>query len=208
VDDFGRRLQDLAIKASDRRRRAGPDIETDIGHAELNTAEALLIRCVHMDTVAPGANGFDAVVAFAKFELGAGERFARMCQPLEQGVAIRRDEPDHATHDFRRTHRQMELAHADIDPHIARAGIKERIAGEPEPGHVILRRHVLIVDADIDVTEIDDVADILRGAVVTFVMHGACFLRSRNIRRLAESAFAVPETPYRSRQRIRPSTYR
>jgi hypothetical protein len=28
-------------------------------------------------------------------------------------------------------------------------------------------------------TEIDDVAEILRGAVVTFVMHNACFLRSR-----------------------------
>ena len=64
------------------------------------------------------------------------------------------------------------MAHADIDPHIAGAGIEERIARVAEPGDVEMRRLVLVVDADIDVADTDAVADILGGAVVRFVEHG------------------------------------
>ena len=35
-----------------------------------------------------------------------------------------------------------------------------------------MRRLVLVVDADIDMADTDDVADILRGAVVVFFQHG------------------------------------
>ena len=56
-----------------------------------------------------------------------------------------------------------------ILPH---AGIEKRIAGEPEPGDVVLRRQVLVGDADIDVADIDDVAGVLRGAVVVLFRHG------------------------------------
>jgi hypothetical protein len=35
-----------------------------------------------------------------------------------------------------------------------------------------MRGDVLIADADIDVTEIDDVADVLRSAIIVFVLHG------------------------------------
>ena len=55
----------------------------------------------------------------------------------------------------------MELAHADIDPHQARAGIEKWIAGQAQPGDVVVRGQVLIGDADVDVPEIDDVAEIL-----------------------------------------------
>jgi hypothetical protein len=34
-----------------------------------------------------------------------------------------------------------------------------------------VRSDVLIADANIDVTEIDDIADILRGTIVLFVLH-------------------------------------
>ena len=63
----------------------------------------------------------------------------------------------------------MELAHAAIDPHIAGAGVEERIARVAETGDVKMRRLVLVVDADIDAADTDDVADILGGAVVGFV---------------------------------------
>jgi hypothetical protein len=63
------------------------------------------------------------------------------------------------------------LAHSDIDPHIAGAGIEERIARQSEPADEIMRRDLLIVDANIDVTEIDDIADVLRGTIKLFVRH-------------------------------------
>src|SRR5439155_1428861 len=69
--------------------------------------------------------------------------------------------------------RQMELAHPDIDPHVAGAGIEKRIARETKAGDVVVRRKVLIADADVDVAEIDDVSEILRGPVVLFFRHGA-----------------------------------
>jgi hypothetical protein len=34
-----------------------------------------------------------------------------------------------------------------------------------------VRRNVLIADANVDMTEIDDIADILRGTIVAFVLH-------------------------------------
>ena len=49
-----------------------------------------------------------------------------------------------------------------------------------------MRRQVLVVDADIDVADTDDVADVLRGAVVVFFKHGdfPCLLDiKREIRR-------------------------
>jgi len=65
----------------------------------------------------------------------------------------------------------VELAHADIDPHIAGAGIEERIARQSEPTDIVVRGDVLIADANINVTEIDDIADILCGTIVLFVLH-------------------------------------
>ena len=64
-----------------------------------------------------------------------------------------------------------------------RAGVEEGIAGEPEPGHIIVRRQMLVGDADIDVAEVDDVADVLGGAVVVLsamvlVLHAPMILRT------------------------------
>jgi hypothetical protein len=47
-----------------------------------------------------------------------------------------------------------------------------------------VRRDVLIADANIDVTEIDDVADILRGTIVLLALHDGVpwrFLGSRGV---------------------------
>jgi hypothetical protein len=65
----------------------------------------------------------------------------------------------------------VKLAHSDIDPHIAGAGIEEWIARQSEPADEIMRRDLLIVDANIDVTEVDDIAGVLRGTIKLFVRH-------------------------------------
>src|SRR6516225_1026337 len=66
----------------------------------------------------------------------------------------------------------MELAHPDIDPHVAGASVEKGITREAETGDVVVRRQVLVADADIDVPEIDDVAEILGRAIVLLVCHG------------------------------------
>src|SRR6516165_2945143 len=170
-NDLGGSVQHLTIEPRDARRGAGTNVETDVGHAKLNAAETFRIGRMHMDAIAPGANRLDAIVAFAKLELRSGQRFADTRQTIEERAAVGYHQSGHAAHDFRRSRRQMELAHADIDPHIAGARIEERIARQSEPADVVVRRDVLIADADIDVSEIDDIADMLRGAIVLFVLH-------------------------------------
>jgi hypothetical protein len=129
-DDLRRSVEHLAIKPHDAGRGAGPNVETDESHPKLDPAKARLVGRVHMDAVAPRTHRLDAIVAFAEVELGPSERFADARETIEQCTALRRHQSDHAAQHFRRAHRQVELAHADIDPHIAGAGIKERIAGE------------------------------------------------------------------------------
>ena len=170
----GRRVQNLAIEARDALGGARAHVEADIGHAELDAAEALGVRRVHVDAVAPRADGLDAIVALAEFELGAFEplALAHLREPLEQGGAIRRNEPDHAAQRIGRAHRQMKLAHADIDPHVARGRVEERVARIAEPGDVKIRAVVLVGDANVDVSDANNVADVLGGAVVFFLRHG------------------------------------
>ena len=61
--------------------------------------------------------------------------------------------------------RQMELAAADVDPHVVGADHDVGIARKPEPGDIEERRQPLIGDGDVDVLELEDIADILGGAV-------------------------------------------
>src|SRR6202035_3731362 len=110
---------DLAIEARDAFHGAGAHVEADIGHAELDPAEALDVRRVHGDAVAPRAHRLDAVVALAEFEFGAVERLLYPCQPGQQRIAVRHDQPGDAAQHFGLAHRQVKLTHADIDPHIA-----------------------------------------------------------------------------------------
>ena len=135
-----------------------------------------VVRRMDVDAVAPRADGLDAVVAFAEVELGALQRLAHLRQAIEQGGAVGHHQSGDAAQHVGLPVRQMELAHADIDPHQARAGIEKGVAGEAQAGDVIVRRQVLVGDADVDVPEIDDVAEVLGGAIVLLVGHGACSL--------------------------------
>jgi len=137
---------------------------------------------MHVDAVAPGAHGLDAVVAFAEVELGSLQRLAHLRQAVEQRGAVGHDEPGGAAQHVGSAGRQVELAHPDIDPHQPGAGVEEGIAGQPEAGDVIVRRQLLVGDADVDVPEIDDVAEVLAGAIVLLVGHGVGPSRWRDIR--------------------------
>src|SRR6516165_7222155 len=171
--DHGRkRTHDLAIETRDAVRCAGTDVERDVGHPQHDAAEAGLVRRMNVDAVAPGADRLHAVVAFAEVEFRSFQRLAHLGQALEQRGAIGHNQSGNAAQHVRPPDRQMELAYADIDPHVAGAGIEERIAGEAETGDVVMGRQVLIADADIDVPEIDDVAEILGRAVELLVCHG------------------------------------
>src|SRR6516165_9370139 len=68
--------------------------------------------------------------------------------------------------------RQMELAPADIDPHVGGAGHHVRVAGQAEPGEVEIGGGLLVGNPKVDVFETDDVADILGLAVVLLL--GLC----------------------------------
>ena len=87
----------------------GRHVELDVGHAEHDAAEAVGVRRVHVDAVAPGADGLDAVVAFAEVELGALERLAHLRQALEQRGAVGHHQPGDAAQHVGLPHRQVEL---------------------------------------------------------------------------------------------------
>ena len=131
---------------------------------------------MHVDAVAPGTDRLHAIIAFAEVELGSFQRLAQLRQAVEQRGTIGHHQPGDAAQHVRLSHGQVELGRAHVHPHQAGAGIEERIAGEAEAGDVIMRRQVLIADADVDVPEIDDVAEILCRAIVLLVGHGDFFL--------------------------------
>ena len=118
-----------------------------------------VMRLPHGHTV------LDAVVALAEFEFCAFERLLHALEPVQERFTVRHDQAGDAAQHVGLAHRQVELAHADIDPHVAGAGVEKGIARIAEPGDVEMRGEVLIVDADIDVADADDVADVLGGAV-------------------------------------------
>ena len=86
------------------------------------------------------------------------EELAHGGEPGQQLLAARHDETDRSAHHVGLAGRHVELAAADIDPHEPRADVEEGIARQPEPGDVVVGRHLLVGDADVHVADIDDVA--------------------------------------------------
>ena len=68
--------------------------------------------------------------------------------------------------------RQVELAAPDIDPHVGVGNHQIGIAREPESRDVEQRGEPLVGDRDVDVFEMDDIAEIFGGAIVG-LLHGA-----------------------------------
>src|SRR4029077_20332720 len=88
--------QHLPIKAGDT--LGGPlrHRELDMGNAEIDLAEALVVRAVEMDPVAPGAGRLDVVLMILKLEFGVGELLLDPSKPVEQRLAVGRDNADMA----------------------------------------------------------------------------------------------------------------
>src|SRR5262249_15875171 len=205
VLDYRReRAHYLAIEAPDALSRARTHVERDIRHAQHDAAEAALIRRMHVDAITPRANGLDAVVAFPEIELGSLQRLAQLRQTAKQRGAVRDDQAGDAAQHVGLAGRQMELAHSDIDPHVAGASVEKGIARKTEAGDVILRCQTLVADADIDVPEIDDIAEILRRPVVLFFCHGAFSFSLRDSKPIR---FDLTTVVAASRRKSAPTTF-
>jgi hypothetical protein len=76
-----------------------------------------------------------------------------------------------AAQHLRLAFRQMKLAPADIDPHVGVGHHQIGIAGEPKACDVKQRRQPLIGDLDVDMFEMDGVAEVL-GGTIEGLMHG------------------------------------
>ena len=145
----------------------GPDryVELDIGNAERDAPEARGVRLVAAHAIAPGADGLDMVVVLAECERGAFQLLRDRRQPLKQRLAPGDDDSGMAAKHLRRAVRQMKLALADIDPHVGVRHHQIGIAGQPEAGDIEQRRQPLIGHRDVDVLEMDRVAEVFCGAV-------------------------------------------
>ena len=111
------------------------------------------------------------IVVLAECERGAFELLRDRGQPREQRLAARDDDAGMAAQHLRPAVRQMKLAPADIDPHVGVGHHQIGIAGQPQPGDVEQRRQPLIGDLDVDVLEMDGVAEVFGGAV-EWLLHG------------------------------------
>src|SRR5438094_6388849 len=159
--DASRRVEDFAVKARDAVRGSLRHGELDIAHAEVDRAEALLVRLIEAELVAPRAGRLDKGVVLLAVELGVGELLFGLAQALAELLERRDDEADMAAEHVGVAGRQMKLALADIDPHVVRAREHEGVAGQAEPRQVEFLRQPLIIDPEIDVFETDEVAEIL-----------------------------------------------
>src|SRR5262249_32839137 len=94
--DHGRkRAHDLAIETRDAVRRAGTDVELDVGHPQHDAAEAGLVWRMNVDAVAPGADRLHAVVAFAEVEFRSFQRLAHPPPPPPHPPPIHPHPPPH-----------------------------------------------------------------------------------------------------------------
>src|SRR5580700_7675544 len=98
--------------------------------------------------------------------------FARLGQALYQCFAVWNNNADMSAHQLRLSSGQMKLAAPDVDPHINGAGHQERIARQPEAGHIENRRDLLIGNGYIDMFEGDYIAEIF-GGTVELTLHKA-----------------------------------
>ncbi len=113
------------------------------------------------------------IVVLGELEGGALELFGNGCEAIEQGAAAGNDQRGMAAQHLRGPRRQMKLALADIHPHVGVAHHQIGIARQAETGHIEKRCQMLIGHRDIDMLEMDGIAEVLGGAVEMLLLHGA-----------------------------------
>ena len=145
----------------------GPDrhVELHIGNAERDAPKTPGVRLVAAHAIAPGAGRLDIIVVLAEGEFGALELFGDRRQPGEQRPAARNDQPDMTAQHLRPAVRQVKLAPSGVDPHVGVGHHQIGIAGEPEARDVEQSGEALVRDLDVDVLEMDRVAEIFSGPI-------------------------------------------
>jgi hypothetical protein len=121
------------------------------------------------------------VVVLLEGELRALELFRHGGEPGEQRLAARDHQRGVAAQHLRLAGRQVELAAPDIHPHVGVGRHHVRVARQPEPRHIEQLRQPLVRDLDVDVLEMDRVAEVLGGAVELLVHWCVSELRERPI---------------------------
>ena len=90
---------------------------------------------------------------------------AAPCASARAAPAARNHQADPAAKVLRRAVRQMKLRGAGIDPHVVHAGHHVRVARQAQVRHIELRRHQLVRHGQIQMLEVDDVAEILDSSI-------------------------------------------
>ena len=159
--DVRRGRQDLAVEAGDRFGRPDRGGQLDIGQAERGPAEAR-VGLMAADAVAPGGDGIDEVVVLLEREERLRQHRLHGREPAQQRRPLRQHQPRDPAHDLRLAGRQVELAPADVGPHVVDARHQIGVAREAEAAHVVERRQALVGDAGVDVLQRHDIAEVLR----------------------------------------------
>jgi hypothetical protein len=135
-------------------------------------AKARRIRRMHPHAAAPRAGDVDAVSMAIEGELRTDEQRLHTAQARHQRIQRRHDQPRHAAQHLRRPGRQMKLAATDIDPGVVNAGAQVRVTRQAQAHHVKNNGLLLVRHAQVDMTEFDDVADVLGAAVEAWLFGG------------------------------------
>src|SRR5262249_40188549 len=130
-----------------------------------------LVRLVKAELVAPRARRLDISVVLLAVEFCVRKFILGLAETLAKLLERRNNKADMAAQHIRVTGRQMELALADIDPHVVGAREHKGVASQAQRGQVKLGRQPLIVDSKIDVFKTDEVTEILSRTIVGLLCH-------------------------------------
>src|SRR5579872_2595518 len=168
--DLGLGAEDFAIEAADAHRAVGRHGKLDKRNPEIDLAKTLDVRLVETELVAPRAGRPDVIVVFLELELGVLEVALDALKAVQKLLAVRRDDADMAAEHQGLAGRHMDLALADVDPHVVGAGEQIRVAGEAAAHQIEIARQRLVRDFDVQMFEKGDVAEAL-GIAVKRVLH-------------------------------------
>src|SRR3990172_13217955 len=147
------------VKAGNPSGRAGLNPKFNVRNAEDHIAEARR-GSMAAKTVAPWADDRNMVGLTGPGEASGSETFFHGLQSALQKVKVRQDHADMARDPLGISALQMELLLAHVDPHVLRPHREVRVVGESQPDDIEESCYGLVGDAQIDVLERYDVADV------------------------------------------------
>src|ERR1700735_241534 len=126
-----------------------------------------------MDTnsVAPGAGRFDHVTGLAETELRPLQELLGIVQTCQQRFEIGHHQRGGTTQHLHPPRRQMELSLADINPHVFQTGHQVWVPGKSQAHQIVSGRERLIRYRHIDVTKLNDIAEIFDSPVKSRSRH-------------------------------------